>query len=299
MCRSKQITLALFLMVVSQFVAAQIRPDDISISSTPVLDAAGPQQRLAIHAIYLIACKSSTDVGTGFLLSSGVLVTNQHVIGTCATEDIVAIAPDNTRVQFGKVVKDKDRDLALLKPSHQLSGGLELGSDVDPEPGTVVSTWGYPLVYNGIQPLLSVGYVAGFRNDIKGITTTKHLIVNGAFNHGNSGGPLMYAHDNRIIGVVVATYHMFPPIVEQSIKALESPGSGMSSGRFSWTDASGHQQPLMDNQVIGYMLEQFYQTTQVMIGEAISVSELRRYLKENAQELGLKPDTRTAPAKSQ
>jgi len=60
-------------------------------------------------------------------------------------------------------------------------------------------------LYNGIQPLLSVGYIAGFRSVTKGGKTSKHLIVNGAFNQGNSGGPLMMAQNNRVGGVVVAT----------------------------------------------------------------------------------------------
>ncbi len=297
MCRAIRVALLFLSAVVCQLAAAQAPPDKISINSGPVLDAAGPKQRIAIRAVYLIACRTSLTVGTGFLLHGGVFVTNEHVIGECQTKDIVAIGSDNSRVTFVKAFSDKDKDLALLKPSAQPSGGLELGPDADPVPGTGVSTWGYPLMYNGIQPLLSVGYVAGFRSEAKGSKTTKHLIVNGAFNHGNSGGPLMVAGDSKVIGVVVATYHLFPPYVEQTIKTLEEPQGGFSSGRFSITDATGHQIPLGDQQAIGYMLAQFYDTTQVMIGEAISVSELRQYLRENAKELGLKPDNHPAASK--
>jgi hypothetical protein len=166
-------------------------------------------------------------------------------------------------------------------PSSKLAGGLELGDDTDPPPGRTVSTWGYPLLYNGIQPLLSVGYVAGFRSVTKGARTTKHLIINGAFNHGNSGGPLMMARDNRVVGVVVTTYHFFPDYVQQTISALEAPGGGVSTGRFNRT-VNGKQEAVFDEQVIGMILEEFYHKTQVMIGEAISVSELREYIIENA-----------------
>ncbi len=118
-----RIALAVLLgMVATCHLALGQRPDDISISSATVLDAAGPEQRIAIRSVYLIACKTTDVVGTGFLLKVGVLVTNQHVVGTCPLEDIVAIAPDNTRVSFTTVVRDEDRDLALLRPSAKLTG---------------------------------------------------------------------------------------------------------------------------------------------------------------------------------
>lgn len=50
---------------------------------------------------------------------------------------------------------------------------------------------------------------------------------------------------------------------------------------------NGKKENLMDTQVVGMMLDEFYQKTQVMIGEAISVSELRKYIVENAAGLEL------------
>jgi hypothetical protein len=75
---------------------------------------------------------------------------------------------------------------------------------------------------------------------MKGNKHTKHIIVNGAFNHGNSGGPLLVAQDSKVIGIVVTTYHFFPEYVEATIKALEETRSGMSTGQFSMTDANGN-----------------------------------------------------------
>src|SRR5260370_28516576 len=87
------------------------------------------------------------------------------------------------------------------------SRGLELGGDSDPPPGREerFRPGDIHILYNGIQPLLSVGYIAGFRSVTNAGKTSKHLIVNGAFNQGNSGGPLMMAQNNRVGGVVVAT----------------------------------------------------------------------------------------------
>ena len=268
----------------------QAIPDNASVSAEPVLDVAGPRQRVAINAVYLVSCAKDNVAGTGFLLSNGLIVTNHHVIGNCDAAELLVISSSNKRVKVSQREFDEDRDLALLRPSEKISGGLELAVAQPPPPGTAVSTWGYPFLYNGYYPLLSVGYVAGYRDVPKpNNKTVKHIIVNGAFNHGNSGGPLLVAQDNKVIGVVVATYHFFPPYVDTTIKTLEEPRGGFSSGRFSMTDATEKKTQLIDQQVIGMMLEESYKKTQVMIGEAISASELQHFIAEKKKELSALP----------
>lgn len=270
------------LSVSAQETPASI-PAKTSISSAVVLDAAGEEQRQAIKSVYLILCRSDNSAGTGFLLSNGLMVTNAHVVGTCNKDSLEAISPLNEKVVFSQIETDSGRDLALLKPSKALKGGLEIDqTSRDPVPGTTVSTWGYPLLYNGISPLLSVGYVAGFRQD----ATVKHIVVNGAFNHGNSGGPLLASHSKKVIGVVVSTYHFFPKEIDFAIQRFKKSESGMSTG-FTTTDANGATVQLLDMQVVGIILEEFYRKTQVVIGEAISASELRAFLAEKSASLGV------------
>jgi len=110
--------------------------------------------------------------------------------------------------------------------------------------------------------------------------------VNGAFNPGNSGGPLFVAQDNQVIGIVVATYHLFPEYVANTIKTLQTNKGGFYNG-LQATDAAGHTEPISNDAAIGIMLGEFYDRTQVMIGEAISVSELRNFLAEKRKELAL------------
>jgi S1-C subfamily serine protease len=281
-------TVFLFGLLSAAFAGAQAVPNNASVSAQPVLDAAGPKQRVAIKAVYLVSCAKDNIAGTGFLLSNGLIVTNHHVIGSCKPDELLIISSSNQRVPLSQSLFDEDRDLALLKPSETLSGGFELASDKQPLPGTTVSTWGYPFLYNGYYPLLSVGYVAGYR-DAQATPSSKHvkhIVVNGAFNHGNSGGPLLIAQDNKIIGVVVATYHFFPAGVDSTIKALTENKTGLY-GNFTTKDASGNTVGLSNDQVVGMILEEFYQKTQVMIGEAISVSELQQLIAERGTEIGV------------
>ncbi len=253
-----------------------------SVDSSLVMAAAGPEQRRSLGAIYLIVCPK-TGAGTGFLLDSGVVVTNAHVVGTCSETDLVGITATNQRLGFTKVVTDQARDLALLVPASAIGGGLRLAVRDNPVPGTTVSTWGYPFLYDGASPLLSVGYVSGYRSDDSHGAGVRHIIVNGAFNHGNSGGPLLVSRSSEVIGIVVLTYNFYPPFVRQVIDDLAKQQWGFVIG--SRKTADGKTEGVSEAQVTAAVLDEFYQKTQVMIGEAIAASELKAMLREHSSDL--------------
>jgi S1-C subfamily serine protease len=253
-----------------------------SVDAGLVLDAAGPEQRQSLAAIYLIACPD-VGFGSGFLLDSGIIVTNAHVVATCTEQTLFGISTSNKRVKFSHVIPDVGRDLALLVPAEKLTGGLKLALKDNPVPGAFVSTWGYPFGYNGISPLLSVGYVSGYRVDTSSGKPVKHIIVNGAFNHGNSGGPLLMSHEKEVIGVVVLTFHFYPAEVKQIIDALGKQQSGLQMGTLTRPD--GSKESLSEARLTAMVLDEFYQKTQVMIGEAVAGSEVAATMKEHASEL--------------
>jgi len=221
-----------------------------SVDTKLLLDAAGPEQRTSLKNVYLIGCKidSGISFGSGFLLNDGVLITNAHVVNGCAGHTLLGVSTSNAQIAFSKTIIDPVRDLAILVPSVPLDGGYVLAVEDSPEPGTRVDTWGYPFGYNGTSPLLSVGYVAGYRNSLDNGGSVKHIVVNGAFNHGNSGGPLL---------VSVFTLHHH----------------------------DGTTENIVDSQVTSMVLDEFYQKTQIDIGEAIAASELKQFLQEHVGEL--------------
>jgi Trypsin-like peptidase domain len=259
-------------------------PEATNTASTWLLDAAGPNQRKAIQAVYVVECGATR--GSGFLLASGrSIVTNAHVIGSCSAPDVVVKSFHDKVVTISKVITDADRDLALLQTSQPLQGGLELGEHKSLQLGKTVTAWGYPLTHSVGSPLLTVGYVSGFDAVTVGKRQVKHVVVNGAFNPGNSGGPLFLADDTKVVGIVVWKQIFLPNWIQPVIKQFETQSRyGMSSG-LTTTLPDGSQKPLMETQVIGYILNSFYDQVQVMIGEAISVDELRALLKEKAEEL--------------
>jgi S1-C subfamily serine protease len=111
--------------------------------------------------------------------------------------------------------------------------------------------------------------------------------VNGAFNHGNSGGPLLVAHNNEVIGVVVMTFHFYPKEVKDMIDSLAEQRGELMVGTI--VNPDGTRKPMSEAQVTGMVLDEFYEKTQVMIGEAISGSEVTAMLKEHSSDLPHKP----------
>ncbi len=78
------------------------------------------------------------------------------------------------------------------------------------------------------------------------------------------------------------TYHFYPPEVKATIDSLSKQKFG-----FMWSrrKPDGTTEQVSEAQITAAVLEEFYEKTQVMIGEAISASELVAVLKEHAAEL--------------
>jgi len=252
--------------------------DSLPITTRWLLDSAGDVGRSAISSVYMLTSPRTQSKGTAFLLNTGVVISNWHVIEDATTDDLFGISSDGTQIHFDEIVIDRNRDLAVLKPQSALTGGLSIRSENDIPVGTQVTTWGYPLGYNGPAPLLSVGYLSGFSDSPpyeETASIVKHLVVNSAFNPGNSGGPLMVSGENQVIGVVVSKHAPLTQFVASAINALSQSRSGVV---FNYRDQSGNAQSMVEAQVVAEVLKYFRSLTQVMIGEAIASSELISFL---------------------
>jgi Trypsin-like peptidase domain len=122
----------------------------------------------------MIRCLKDGIKGTGFVLSGGdIITTNSHVVGNCSAEELDGLSSvSDEPVKFLKLERDPNRDLALLCASKPLPFTLELNGEDRPPVETEVETWGYPLRYNDRAPILSRGYVAGYRMNQKSADST-------------------------------------------------------------------------------------------------------------------------------
>ncbi len=257
----------------------RVDADSMPVATEWLLDAAGDTGRAAIRSVFMIINPKTSQKGTGFLLDTGYVVTNEHVVRGCDVGDLVVLSSSSTQHPATELVIDQGRDLAAMHLRYD--GGLAIRNE-DMDVGVQVATWGYPLGYNGPAPLLAVGYLAGFEASTpqgSAQPAVKRLVVNAAFNGGNSGGPLFVSGDDAVIGVVVSKHAPISEFLASAIKALASNKSGVV---FTATDSQGNKQDFVESQLVAEVLHYFRDLTQVVIGEAIAASELIDFLNENS-----------------
>lgn len=250
---------------------------DIPVSTQWTLDAVGEIGRSSMKSVYMVTCHATGSKGSGFLLENGLIVTNEHVVRGCLDSQITLTSAFGEQIRVSQSWIDSNRDLAILRPSIAQSGGLTISREIRLNVGESVTTWGYPLGYNGPTPLLSVGYLAGFISHQTSRGIKKHLVVNGAFNSGNSGGALFRASDNKIIGIVVSKHAPISHYHQSAIDALANNSSGVV---FNATDSNGQTKSFVESQIVAELLVHMRNLTQVMIGEAIAAEELISMLSE-------------------
>lgn len=149
------------------------------------------------------------DIGSGFVVdTTGLVVTNKHVVSQGSASDYVVILKDESEHQVEKIWRDPANDLAILK----IAGGnfetIEMGDSDKVKVGNFVIAIGTALgefrhtVTTGVVSGLGRGITAGdgysFAEKLDNVIQT-----DAAINPGNSGGPLLNSA-GQVIGVNVA-----------------------------------------------------------------------------------------------
>jgi S1-C subfamily serine protease len=177
------------------------------------------------------------------------------------------------------ILIDSINDLALLVPFAALKGGFEFESEDSISVGNQIYSWGFPFQYS--SALLTVGYIAGFRiyvpDNIKPNNVVKHIVFNGAFNPGNSGGPMIDSR-GKIVGIVQSKAI---PLSDDAISGLKAQSSNISGFPYTHTDNRGKTETLSEAQVIAMILDSYQKIAQVMIGEGVSIEEVKEFLHKN------------------
>jgi serine protease Do len=144
--------------------------------------------------------------GTGFVLrSSGIIVTNQHVVANA--ERVVVTLPDGSDVPATVLGEDPLTDIAVLRVRREGLRTVSLGHSADLMVGEWVVALGNPYAYylGNAEPTVTVGVVSATGRNIlpSGDQTGLYLDMiqtDAAINPGNSGGPLTNAL-GEVVGV--------------------------------------------------------------------------------------------------
>jgi hypothetical protein len=254
--------------------------NEIPIAAPMTTDLAGGSGVTAFPSVFRVLCAAKQSTGTGFLHKSGKVITVFHVIAGCSAQDIVLLGIQGHPFKVTNIVVDAVVDLALLTPMQDIKAPTLAISESDRYViGSQVSTWGYPAGYNGLAPLLSSGYLSG--TDIlpgpSGKPVTR-IVVNAAFNSGNSGAPLVEIDGSRVIGVVASKLAPLPEYIEKALQALKEAKYGLM---FTKTKMDGTKEEISEAQVTEEILQYLRSQTQLVIGHAVLAKDLRAFLKSN------------------
>jgi len=252
--------------------------DSIAVSAPVTTDLAGKSAKTAIQSVFRIIDIENGSGGTGFLHKSGKIITAAHVVANPHKDKLKIVLSDQTILNVTDVVIDSDHDLALVTPEKAISKPpLSITRATSIPVGMQVTTWGFPAGYNGLVPLLTVGYVAGVDviSPRPGILVSKY-VVNAAFNGGNSGGPLLNMEDGSVIGVVSSKLAPIPHYIVSALEALENQQSGFT---YSAKTADGKEVTLTEGKIVGDVLTYLRSQTQLVIGHTVSTPDLISLLK--------------------
>jgi len=253
--------------------------DELPTATRFLLGAARKIDEAPIKSVYLVFCPSTGSKGTGFLIHKNMVVTCKHVVQGEKEADIQLRSAYGKLHKIGSKAEDANRDLAVLFPVEQLGNGLQLADSDLRRVGERVWTWGYPLGYNGPPPLLSVGYLSGYSHHADSPDyphVAKYYVVNGAFNPGNSGGPIFCDSPEGVVGIVRSKHAPLTEFVASALKALSENRTGVV---FTAQDNAGNKKQFVESQVVAEILEYYRTLTQVMIGEGFAISELLDFLR--------------------
>ena len=273
----------LFLLALLMGAPASLGEPQIPVAAPVDTELAGRTASTAIPSVYRIFFPKGNIGGTGFLHKSGVIITANHVVADCAPGDLIVLPVQGQKISITKIVSDARLDLALLTPSEKLSGPcLQISSDPKIAVGMQVSTWGFPEGYRGRPPLLTTGYISGidYPNPNEKAELPR-LVVNAAFNRGNSGGPLVEIERGTVVGVVCSKLAPLPSYVEQYLKVLRTTKVGVG---YTKTNPDGSTEKIMEAQLLEEILQYLRSQTQLVIGYAVLGNHLRDFLRKNGIE---------------
>ena len=142
--------------------------------------------------------KAQDTIGTGFFVSSSKVLTNNHVINSCKSIELVR----KGYTSIAKIIaKDVNNDLAILEADTVNSNALKFRTGKGIRIGNEIVVLGYPL---GDVLGTSVKLTTGNVSSLNGLVDdTTRLQMSAPVQPGNSGGPLLDTSGN-IVGVVYA-----------------------------------------------------------------------------------------------
>ncbi len=138
--------------------------------------------------------------GSGFFIdSSGIIVTNRHVITDAG--EIIVVLQDTTRLRASVLATAGQSDIALLKVNAgRAVSTVTFGDSDGMRPGDPVFAIGNPF---GLGSTVTAGIVSALDRNVAESQSGSFLQIDAALNPGNSGGPV-FNTQGKVVGVSTA-----------------------------------------------------------------------------------------------
>ena len=156
--------------------------------------------------------RENTSMGSGFIISEdGLVVTNQHVVGTDPSEIMISMG-DGSTYEAELVGYDELTDIALIRIQSDQTFPYLNFTDSD---SVIVGEWSIALgnpfgLFDDGRPSVTVGVVSAKNRDFRANPNNPRVFIDmiqtdAAINRGNSGGPLLNSN-GEVIGMNTFIY---------------------------------------------------------------------------------------------
>ena len=143
----------------------------------------------SLHSVVQIL-SDGRQKGTGFAVSNGLIITNNHVISDA--QKIILLTSDGRSAPADIIARYPDDDLALLRTSLDLP---PLSFETNYRTGERIITIGNP---DGLGLSVTEGLIS---NAVTHDAGKDYLQISAEINHGSSGGPVINS-DGNVVGIV-------------------------------------------------------------------------------------------------
>ena len=185
---------------------------DIVEKVSPSVVTVGIKQRIINFDPFNIfqrpqATQQEQDIGSGFIVKDGLIVTNKHVVD--APGEYKVITHDGRKYDVESIYRDPANDIAIVQINVRGLKPVEMGDSSKIKVGQLVVAVGTPLgefrgsVTKGIVSGIGRGITAGFPFEGFAERLDNVIQTDAAINPGNSGGPLVNS-SAQVIGVNTA-----------------------------------------------------------------------------------------------
>jgi S1-C subfamily serine protease len=164
----------------------------------PVADAVQRVLTSVVRIETLPDAKGEISAGTGFVIGSDIVLTNQHVVA--GVDRVYATFISGRRVMGQVLVTNEAQDLALIQADTGQVPAITWGDDRALSRGTPLKAIGYAQDRRGPPSITAGIYLQTY---VDPPTGQAYLLTDVSLDHGDSGGPLLNSC-GEVVGVNTA-----------------------------------------------------------------------------------------------